>query len=150
MPPEHNHLNKPIRQNGFVLILQQQQSICTMSVSGCKSLTNSRTHKQTEWNQNIKLLLRVCANRAWDLLRDQHTETETKTERQGDSEGERLAKYKHHACSIMAKSSHTGNSSQDHSHLSPLSFTQLNGKVQTTAKQTGCQKKKGVKGQSHR
>lgn len=69
-----------------------------------------------------------------------------------DSEEERLAKYKHHACSIMAKYSHTGmrthtgHGGQDHSHLSSLSFTQLNSKVHTIPQTEGLpEKRSGVK-----
>lgn len=54
-----------------------------VSGSGCKSLANSRVHKHTEVAE-IKIQNfcseRVCTNTAWDMLRHQHMETETKTE----------------------------------------------------------------------
>lgn len=115
--------------------------ICAVSVCGCKSLTNSRVHKQTEgaeWNQNIKLLGAQSVQTEAEICWDISIWRQRQKQRQGDGEGEGLAKYKHHACSIMAKSSHThtlthkSNSGQDYSHLSPLSFTQLTGKVLAT------------------
>lgn len=115
-----------------------------MSVSGCKSLTSGgvRKHKQRGKSRE-KSKYKTSAKRG---RAHKHRPAETSTygdkNRGRDSEGE--AKYKHHACSIMAKSSqthtHSGRSSQDHFHLSPLSFTQFTGKVHAIPQQKGCQR----------
>lgn len=90
--------------------------VCAASATGCKSLTTAeRTNKQREQSgiKNTKTAARIaCANRGRDRLRHQHTETKT----EGGSEGS--GKYKHHARSLIAKSSHKGSGGQDYSHLS--------------------------------
>lgn len=109
-----------------------------VSDSGCKSLANSGVHKNTEVaerNLNAKVLLGegVCS------LGYAETSAYGDRDKNRDTERRGTANYKHHACSIMAKSTHTHTytcklSRPRYSHLSPLSFTQLSGKVHTIPK----------------
>lgn len=107
----------------------EQLTTC-MSISGCKLVANSKAHKyRTDWNQNTKLLIEsMCKQAEIYWVVNIWRETQKQRHREGRR---RLAKCEHHACSIMAKSAHTHKDSgcQDYSHLSPLSFTQLNCKV---------------------